>query len=161
MLKLVKRQRLEAMLALLIGQIVILHTIVKCIQRYFPLASGIFRKLAFFGMLVDSVEQKSFTALLAFVLGWWWWRFFLNNHKFDPELSSSTSDSIVSIGTLSDDPQLLQARNIWKNGNIPSFCFGLATGPDKYGFDSEISSAGSDGIAYICTLSDDPHVLPA
>jgi len=38
--------------------------------------------------------------------------FFLDNHGFGLELSSSGSDDIVSIGTLSDDPQLLQARNI-------------------------------------------------
>jgi len=66
---------------------------------------------------------------------------------------------IVSIGTLSDGPQVLQARIVWNSGNIPSFCFDLATGPDKYGFDPEVSSSGSDSNVSIGTLSDDPQLL--
>jgi len=70
MLKLIKRQQLSVTLALLIGQKVFLQTIMKYIWRYSGLAGGAFRELAFFGVLVDSVERKSFTALLAFVLAW-------------------------------------------------------------------------------------------
>lgn len=69
MLNLIKRQRLEAVSALLLGQMVFLRTIVKCIQRYPLLAGGTFRALAFFAMLVDPFGRNSFTALLTLQLG--------------------------------------------------------------------------------------------
>ena len=96
--------------------------IVKCVQRYFPLASGVISwtwilrhaRRSFQTEIVYSITFICACVAVAVA-------FFLDNHGFGPALSSSCSDGIVSIGTLSDDSQLLQAQNIWNIVRISSF----------------------------------------